>query len=208
VNTFNTGNASPLNSGWFVAVPNITDYEAMKSKALKRMHGKHWDERLGWGTPIPPSSLFFRGGGRAVPKWSFNGASLDQGLMTDHFVLHEGRAQLVDTDSSPAPVRVYDANFQSRSLPLSTVLQSCASTASTANPALGKNKNPNSLLPTDYFYHYTGKNKPWLQDLRKPKDPSQRLWAQHLDALHLSVNSSNINAHGLNSPLGYFYPNK
>jgi hypothetical protein len=207
VNTFNTGNASPLNSGWFVAIPNITDYEAMKSKALKRMHGKHWDEKQGWGTPIPPSGLYFRGGGRAVPKWSFNGASLDQGLMTDHFILHEGRAQLIDTDGSPAPVRVYDAHFQQRSQPLPVALQSCTR-GQAGRDASASGKTPNTLLPTDYFYHYTGKNKPWLQDLRKPKDKAQRLWAQHLDALHLSVNSSNINAQGLNSPLGYFYPNK
>lgn len=36
VNTFNTGNASPLNSGWFLGVPNITDYTALKAKAVKR----------------------------------------------------------------------------------------------------------------------------------------------------------------------------
>lgn len=36
VNTFNTGNASPLNSGWFLALPNQTDYTALHAKAVKR----------------------------------------------------------------------------------------------------------------------------------------------------------------------------
>lgn len=35
-NTFNTGNASPLNSGWYLAVPNMADFAALKAKAVKR----------------------------------------------------------------------------------------------------------------------------------------------------------------------------
>lgn len=105
INTFNTGNASPLNSGWYVAVPNMTDFTALREKAIKRTKGKKWDEKKGWGVPIPPD-LLFRGGKRAVNKWSFNGASLDQGLLTDYFVLQQGRVQLIDMDSSPVPVQV------------------------------------------------------------------------------------------------------
>ena len=202
-NTFNTGNASPLNSGWFVAVPNITDFETLRRKAIKRMHGKKWDEQKGWGTPLP-SNIYFRGGKKAVTKWSFNGASLDQGLLTDHFALHEGRVQLVDTEGSPAPVRRYGPGYHVQTASLSETLQCCTESSPDSASARGKGVS----LPTDYFYHYTGKNKPWLQDLTRPKDHSQRLWAQYLDALRLSVNSSNINKHALNSPLGYFYPNK
>lgn len=105
INTFNTGNASPLNSGWYVAVPNMTDFSSLRDMAVRRLKGKKWDEKKGWGVPIP-SDLLFRGGKRAVGKWSFNGASLDQGLLTDYFVLQQGRVQLIDMDSSPVPVQV------------------------------------------------------------------------------------------------------
>lgn len=45
-------------------------------------------------------------------KWAFNGASLDQGLLTEHFVLHTGRVQLLDTENSPVPVQVYAPGYQ------------------------------------------------------------------------------------------------
>lgn len=205
LNTFNTGNASPLNSGWYLAVPNISDYVELRRKALQRMHSKKWDEERGWGTPIPPNRLYFRGGRKAVPKWSFNGASLDQGLLTDHFVLHEGRVQLIDTESAREPVKVYKGGFAYDVVSVATALKTCSPASEETKQSTRKG---NGMLPTDYFHHYTGRNKPWLQDQRRPKDASQRLWAQHLDSLHLSVNSSSIHAQSLNSPLGYFYPNK
>lgn len=105
INTFNTGNASPLNSGWYLAVPNSTDFLSLRRHAVTRLKAKKWDEKKGWGTAIP-ADLRFRGGKRAVTKWAFNGASLDQGLLTHYFVLHEGRVQLVDTDNAPVPVQV------------------------------------------------------------------------------------------------------
>ena len=107
INTFNTGNASPLNSGWYLAVPNRTDFLSLRDLAVTRLKAKKWDEKKGWGTAIP-ADLRFRGGKRAVTKWAFNGASLDQGLLTHYFVLHEGRIQLVDTDNAPVPVQVID----------------------------------------------------------------------------------------------------
>eukprot|EP01034_Spumella_vulgaris_P034978 gene34978-43134_t len=85
-NTYNTGSASPLNSGWYLGIPNVEDFEAMKVLAIERLTRK-WDEKKGWGTPIP-SKLFYRGSGKEVQKWDFNGASLDQGLMTHYFVLN------------------------------------------------------------------------------------------------------------------------
>lgn len=77
---------------------------------LYRLHSKKWDERLGWGTPLP-SDLQYRGGSKAVLKWAFNGASLDQGLLTDYFVLHQGRVQLLDSEYSPIPVQVYGEGY-------------------------------------------------------------------------------------------------
>jgi len=88
---------------------------------------------------------------------------------------------------------VYSAGYQHKGSTVGEALRCCGAHAA---------------LPTEYFHHFTGKSKPWLQDLSRPKDKAQRLWAQYLDALKLSVNSSTINKQALNSPLGYFYPNK
>lgn len=60
INTFNTGNASPLNSGWFLAVPNRADFEAMWQKAIDRMARK-WNETAGWGR-VMPADITYRGG--------------------------------------------------------------------------------------------------------------------------------------------------
>eukprot|EP01034_Spumella_vulgaris_P002795 gene2795-3621_t len=68
--------------------------------------------------------------------------------------------------------------------------------------------NGGIVMPMDMFYHYTGRNKPWMNDLKKPKDKSLLLWATLLDSLKLSVNSSNINDQNLKAPLGFFHPNK
>jgi hypothetical protein len=169
------------------------DFHNLRTKAIRRLEtSKKWDEKKGWGTEIP-EDLFFRGGKRRVKKWSFNGASLDQGLLTDYFVLHQGRVQLIDTDESPVPVQVYSKGYQHRGVTVGEALSYCGNRA---------------ILPTDYFFHYTGRNKPWLQDLTKPKDKAQKFWALHLNELKLRVNSTNISKHRLKSPLGYFYPNK
>ena len=60
VNTFNTGNASPLNSGWFLTVPSRADFEAMRHKAIERMARK-WNETAGWGR-VMPANITYRGG--------------------------------------------------------------------------------------------------------------------------------------------------
>ena len=78
-NTFNTGNASPLNSGWYMAIPSITLYQKMRQLAILRLVTP-WDEMNGWGTVIPKGQVTFRNHGKEVSKWDFNGASLDQGV--------------------------------------------------------------------------------------------------------------------------------
>lgn len=62
--------------------------------------------------------------------------------------------------------------------------------------------------PMDFFYHFTGRNKPWLQNLSKPKDASVVAWIEIFDSLNLSVNSTTIRGSALKPPLGYFHPNK
>ena len=52
LNTFTIGAVSPLNSGWFLAIPNIEDYHYLKEKAVWRL-GKDWDTELGWQEKMP-----------------------------------------------------------------------------------------------------------------------------------------------------------
>jgi len=188
VNTFNTGNASPLNSGWFLAIPNITDYQKMREKAVLRLTHK-WNTKLGWGNTIPKHALKFRNG-HFVKKWDFNGASLDQGLLTDYFVLKEGRSMLLDVKEAS----LFAPNFAISRESIDNVLTCC-----------------DGYPPIDTFLHFTGKSKPWINgDSSNVKRKGVKLWLNRLDELNLPINSSSLRSSGLplNSPLGYFHPNK
>eukprot|EP01038_Epipyxis_sp_PR26KG_P014701 gene14701-19754_t len=155
-NTFNTGNASPLNSGWYLAIPNIIDYENMKSLATKRLllPKKTWNEMNGWGMEILPyvHQLYYRGGedgnnnqNKIVKKWNFNGASLDQGLLLHYFIMNKQDGQLIDTST----VRVYNNNNNNNSKSFSTV-------------SLSKSMELcDQIPPISMFYHFTGQSKPW-----------------------------------------------
>jgi len=204
LNTFNTGNASPLNSGWFLIVPDMQDYAALRRQAMQRL-GRRWNEEKGWGRGIPKTYVFFRGGKREVRRWSFNGASLDQGLFLHYFVLTQGRIQLVDVKD----VVVYDQYPHHYVVSVQQSLQCCQSSERQRDSSNTHGVDPSGpLLPTDMFYHFTGRSKPWLQSLSRPKDHSLELWAHYLDSFGFNVNSSNIGQFKLKSPLGYFYPNK
>lgn len=144
LNTFNTGNASPLNSGWFVAIPDAEYYNKMHEKAVERINNP-WNKKRGWGT-VMPRGVKYRSGKKTVKNWDFNGASLDQGLLFDTYALH-GRALLLDTNYGLE----YTEGDMKR-VDLDKLLHSC-----------------NGVSPVDSFIHYTGKSKPWLQDLDKSK---------------------------------------
>jgi hypothetical protein len=184
-NMYHSGLASPVNSGWFIAIPNTKQYEDMKAMAVSRlMHP--WDVTSGWGRPVP-SGLEFRTH-KPVTKWDFNGASLDQGLFTDYFVMRHGGVTIVHRENC---IR-YDAGFSQFTLPLSECLS-----FSSGKPAV------------DLFAHFTGKNKPWMKI--PGKDRSGRdvsTWYNALDSLRLSINSSTLSPETLKPPLGFFHPNK
>ena len=143
-NTFNTGNASPLNSGWFVAIPDAENYNKMYDKAIYRLN-KPWNKKRGWGT-VMPKGIKYRDGKKAVRNWDFNGASLDQGLLFDTYALH-GQALLLDTEEG-----IQYTEGEAKKMDLDKILGSC-----------------NGVSPSESFIHYTGKSKPWLQDLDKSK---------------------------------------
>ena len=67
-------------------------------------------------------------------------------------------------------------------------------------------------VPTQFFAHFTGQQKPWMVDLtsldsKKAGNRNLFTWAAHLDALKMDVNSSNIFSRRLGSPLGFFNAN-
>jgi hypothetical protein len=190
VNSFNTGNASPLNSGWFCAVPNIDLYDYLKAKAIHRLSNP-WNEEFGWNERVP-KDLRFRGtNGANVKKWSFNGASLDQGLLTHTLVLNKGSVLLFDVQYAT----MYESKYRPHRTSLNEALKCCGAES-----------------PIEFFDHFTGLSKPWLPDKpgkrSKLDNPAVKRWLKELDNLKLEVNSSSIYQLDGKPPLDYWYPNK
>eukprot|EP01041_Mallomonas_annulata_P001791 gene1791-3476_t len=191
-NAFTAGLVSPLNSGWYLALPNAIAYKRMEEKALWRLT-RDWDPDMGWGDKMP-KGMKYRGG-KPVKRWEFNGADMDQGLLTHYFLINHGGALLIDTDLQS--VARYDRGVKherEKDIPLKVAVSCCK-----------------GMLPTSFFAHFTGRNKPWMVGAavlhsRKPNSPHAK-WASHLDALNLPVNSTNISSMGLGSPLGFFNAN-
>lgn len=192
-NAFTTGAASPLNSGWYLAIPNNNDYEYMKTKALWRL-SRDWNKQSGWEEEMP-RGLYYRGGKKMCDLWDFNGADMDQGLFLHRFVLNRGRALLIDTESNRA--RLFKKGYLGN-----------PSVDMKAKKALACCKG---VVPTRCFAHFTGRSKPWMLDLNDLKDSHHKkhalTWAKRLDELNLTVNSKNLADHKFSSPLGFFNAN-
>jgi hypothetical protein len=223
-NSFNTGTASPVNSGWFVSITNTSDYVHLHDLTVLRYLKKGWDENTGWGMKVP-SDLYYRdhSQSRVVKKWEFNGASLDQGLITHYFVLNEGRVQLYDTNT----LVIYEKHYQKRVIPLEEGKKKVKtkkggpgeenekekeneeeSQNMISRVCSGSSMNKPYKSSMEMFYHFTGRNKPWLQNLEKPKDKGIKLWVSIFNSLQLSVNSTTLQGSLLKPPLGFFHPNK
>ena len=190
LNTFTIGAVSPLNSGWYLAVPSQAAYQDMKQKAVWRL-GRDWDKTTGWKEPMPPG-LFYRGGKEECKEWQFNGADMDQGLFLHYWVINHGSALLIDTTTKST--RLFEKGLMiepGKELSASESLACCK----------GK-------MPTAAFAHFTGRSKPWMLEATAIRDakPGSFLdtWKRHLDSLNLPVNSSNIASLGYGSPLGFW----
>lgn len=236
-NTFNTGTASPLNSGWFLAIPNEQDFVEMRELAFDRLV-RPWNTSRGWGIPLTPHvHLHYRGGDKDVVEWNFNGASLDQGLFTHYFVLNRlsgstlsdqwtkksasRGAMLIDTDKAwvfplrghgPSAEHAAHAHYDGEG-------GDGRASSSSSHDGLGQYWLPVSqaltscggVSPMQSFAHFTGRRKPWLQagPLTASRDRQVALWGELLDSLHLSqYNSSSLQSAQLVPPLGYFAANK
>ena len=129
-----------------------------------------------------------------LQEWDFNGADMDQGLLTHYFVLNHGNVVLVDTDLRTAKrYAVGLMRAPAVDVPIAQALRSCE-----------------GAVPTTFFAHFTGQQKPWMLDEPLSKlQPSRKnadyiTWAKHLDALKLPVNSDTVASLKLGSPLGFW----
>lgn len=188
-NTFTVGAVSPLNSGWYMGIPDMEAFNYMREKSVWRL-GRDWDEIEGWSERMP-KGLEYRDGKPCV-KWLFNGADMDQGLFAHYFVINHGNALLINTDRQRARVFQEGLLYAADEVePMATALACCG-----------------GLIPTAHFVHFTGRSKPWLQpDLAVSTKRDLVTWKRHLDGLHLAVNSSTIANLKLVPPLGFFNAN-
>lgn len=202
VNSFTAGAVSALNSGWYLAIPNMNDYKYLKEKAIWRL-GRDWDKEIGWKEPMP-SGLVVRGGRPASSKWDFNGADMDQGLLLHYHVINKGNAMLIDTQTRLA------MTFGKGGLADKSVF-----TGLDVRDALECCKGK---LPTSMFAHFTGRSKPWMFNNDNEKNRAQfdrarnrgdtRKWFELLDSLNIQkVNSKTIGDMHLGSPLGFWNHN-
>ncbi len=203
-NTFTAGAVSPLNSGWYLGIPNKAAYEYMKEKAIWRL-SKDWDKELGWNEKMP-SGLVVRGGQPASKLWDFNGSDMDQGLLLHYHVINHGQSLLIDTQTGVTRLYVGPHGLSEnppKVVKTEAALECCHSIA------------PN---PTSMFAHFTGRGKPWMlnddndknknEKEKRLKNKDVRKWFEILDSLNINeVNSKNIGSLHLGSPLGFWNHN-
>ena len=184
-NAFTLGAVSPLNSGWFLAIPDQKAFDYMKEKAIWRL-GRDWDKKNGWNEPMP-AGMTVRGG-KTIKLWEFNGADMDQGLFCHYFAINHGNVILIDTVLKK--VKYYAKGILTEK-PRSITMREAVSCCHGASPMI-------------FYAHFTGRSKPWMSDLSGNIRGSKKLWVKHLDALNLPINSKNISTLSLGSPLGYW----
>jgi len=185
-NTFTLGAVSPLNSGWFLGIPDSRAYQYMLEKAIWRL-GRDWDPTTGWKEAMPRGMVYR--GGKQVEEWLFNGADMDQGLFAHYFPINHGKSILIDTQLQTA--KLFEKGILERppfDISIAEALGCCG-----------------GISPMAFYAHFTGRSKPWVRDLTKEKSRGfTAKWVEHLDALNLPINSKNIANLSLASPLGYF----
>lgn len=203
-NSFTAGAVSPLNSGWYLAIPSMAAFEYMRTKAIWRL-SKDWDKETGWAEPMP-SGLTVRGGQPASKLWDFNGSDMDQGLLLHYHVINHGQALLIDTYTGTTSV------FEAPSGLLGGRVRTVKNEVAVAC-CKGISSNPTSM-----FAHFTGRGKPWMlnnDNEKNKKETEKRMknrdilqWFSLLDSLEITgVNSKTIAGLHLGSPLGFWNHN-
>jgi len=93
--------------------------------------------------------LYYRNGRKGVMKWDFNSADMDQGLMCHYFILTHGNGVLIDTETGISKL------FHQGYLSTKDSIPEIEKASKTLTCCQGK-------FPTTYFYHFTGRSKPWM----------------------------------------------
>lgn len=187
-NSFTVGAASPLNSGWYLAIPNHDDFIQLRRFALWRL-GRDWNKETGWADRLPVNNpLYFRGGMRECTLWDFNGADMDQGLLCHYYVLNNGKALLIDTDTRTTR---YFRNGLLKEPDVSGNVNDGLSCCS-------------GQVPTSFFLHFTGQSKPWVKaEKKRSKSGIQVMWMKKLHELNLTISDCVLQG-DCKSPLGYW----
>jgi hypothetical protein len=192
-NTFTVGAVSPLNSGWFLGLPDVKAFEYMKERAIWRL-GRDWDPLLGWGEKMP-EHMYYRGG-KVCNQWLFNGADMDQGLFAHTFIINNGNTLLLDTQLRKGRIFVNGLKYAADTeVPMKEALSVCG-----------------GVSPVDHFSHFTGRSKPWMNDLKDVNKTNKNgdliKWKNYLDSLHIDgVNSTTLHELKMGAPLGFFNAN-
>lgn len=66
-NAFTVGAVSPLNSGWYLAIPDQSAYDYMLERSIWRL-GRDWDKMNGW-REVMPAGFMYRGGKLPCEQW-------------------------------------------------------------------------------------------------------------------------------------------
>lgn len=238
--TFTVGAVSPLNSGWILLLPNRKIYDYFYQKALWRLV-RDWDPIQGWGHRFPPKVFYTRGNHKEITLWDFNGADMDQGLFLYFFAYFYGQLYLIDTELDQ--VYHYSKGFYADQLltvqreiqqrgAISSSEDASSISSSHHLEASIKDKIPDissirsslpvkealamceGKAPTQFFIHFTGHSKPWIEEKdpvlqeKKRNNPNVKKWMKALDDLLLpEVNSSTIFTKRFGAPVGFFNAN-
>ena len=159
--------------------------EIAQNDVLEGVYNK-WDVINGWGIPFDASyPIYFRNWGRKsrAQSWEFNGASLDQGLFLQHFILfphyHSNNGVMMGAKASivicvdTLSVHLHmlksggsggkEVSFTSTPAKFNEVGVEVIATEADTKDGL-----PNALLRSQFvpsvtkFIHFTGRSKPWI----------------------------------------------
>lgn len=185
INTFISDRASLINAGYFVAIPNKTDYNNLLTLARWRLSNP-WNCSKGYGKPIF-NFVRFKTRSKTINHWKFHGAELEQGLLVHYFLQMK---QIATRYIEYSIVENYNGN---------------CSIITTVDPTNTITVCNRKILPTKAFFHFTGDNKPWIiiSKMKRRLYPEVRKmlirWVSVVSETNIGINSSNLAKYILHS---------
>ena len=199
---------SPMHGGFLVVRPSADTYETAKSLAMK-FRDEEWKFAEGWGESLKEGWINMHGkvGGR---DWEFNGGHADQGLfyyllkyvVQDVSIIYVD--QVVDWVGGVETARARESAFKGDEERVKVRMDSMV-----------------DKVPYNLFYHFTGKQKPWLQEAvgggggvggDGGRENALALWYDTLrtvdEMYQLAIDIDGLHNQDMRSPLGYFSTSK